>query len=211
MNLLPAEPPTKSVLIGGTGDEPSEGSREWFLLTRDRLRSALLDLRPRHEYARALFDQMKSSGAWVMVDHPTQRRPFRSFNEFCRSSRVGLGHTEGEIDGLLTDAQRAALSVENGGVRMARSEAGGRPKAGDNLTNGEVTRGQNSVARIVARLKRDAPEVAERLAAGEFRSARAAGIAAGIVKPPQPLTELRRWWKRASDAERGVFLREVLD
>jgi len=44
----------------------------------------------------------------------------------------------------------------------------------DGVTSLQVERG-NSAAYLVARLKRDAPEIAERLAAGEFRSARAAG------------------------------------
>jgi hypothetical protein len=45
----------------------------------------------------------------------------------------------------------------------------------------------NSAERIVRRLKRDAPDIAEALARGEFKSARAAGIAAGIITPPTPL------------------------
>ena len=40
-----------------------------------------------------------------------------------------------------------------------------------------------SVERIVRRLKRDAPAIAEALARGEYPSARAAGLAAGIVQP----------------------------
>jgi len=58
-------------------------------------------------------------------------------------------------------------------------------------------------------LKRDAPEFAQRLAAGEFPSARAAAIAAGIVKPTPELTILRRAWKRASKQEREIFRAET--
>ena len=64
-------------------------------------------------------------------------------------------------------------------------------------------------AYLVAKLKRDAPEIAERLAAGEFRSVRAAALAAGIVKPPRPLVELRRWWQRASADDRETFRAEI--
>jgi hypothetical protein len=46
--------------------------------------------------------------------------------------------------------------------------------------------GNNSAAYIVARLKRDAPEFAEALARGQCRSARAAALAAGIIKPTRP-------------------------
>jgi hypothetical protein len=41
----------------------------------------------------------------------------------------------------------------------------------------------NSQERILRRLARDAPDVLERVKAGEFKSARAAAIEAGIIKP----------------------------
>ena len=44
---------------------------------------------------------------------------------------------------------------------------------------------------VVRRLKRDAPELATALARGEFPSARAAGIAAGFVKPSPPSIQLK--------------------
>ncbi len=39
---------------------------------------------------------------------------------------------------------------------------------------------------LVRRLKRDFPEIAEALARGEYPSARAAAIAAGIIRKPTP-------------------------
>ena len=53
-----------------------------------------------------------------------------------------------------------------------------------------VQRG-NSEEYTVRRLKRDAPEIADALARGEFPSARAAGIAAGFVKPSPPSIQLK--------------------
>ena len=44
---------------------------------------------------------------------------------------------------------------------------------------------------VVRRLKRDAPELAGALARGEYPSARAAGIAAGFVKPSPPSLQLK--------------------
>ena len=41
---------------------------------------------------------------------------------------------------------------------------------------------------LIRRLKRDRPDIAERLARGEFKSARAAAIEAGIIKPDYPFT-----------------------
>ena len=61
----------------------------------------------------------------------------------------------------------------------------------------------------MARLKRDHKNIADRLANGEFRSARAAAIEAGIVIPASPLTTLRRAWKRATAEERAIFRAEI--
>jgi DNA (cytosine-5)-methyltransferase 1 len=64
----------------------------------------------------------------------------------------------------------------------------GRPRGSRNkVTNGHINKiGPNTAERIVRRLKRDHPEIAEALGRGEYRSARAAGVAAGFVKVPTP-------------------------
>jgi hypothetical protein len=53
-----------------------------------------------------------------------------------------------------------------------------------------VQRGNNEEY-VVRRLKRDAPDLAAALARGEFSSARAAGIAAGFIKPSPPSVQLK--------------------
>jgi hypothetical protein len=62
---------------------------------------------------------------------------------------------------------------------------------------------------LVRRLKRDAPEIAEKLARGEYPSARAAGIAAGIVKVPTALEQIRRLLPRLTADERETLRREL--
>ena len=54
-----------------------------------------------------------------------------------------------------------------------------------------VSQWGNSEEYLVRRLKRDAPDLAAALAQGEFPSARAAGIAAGFVKPSPPSLQLK--------------------
>jgi hypothetical protein len=66
--------------------------------------------------------------------------------------------------------------------------------------------GSNQAEYLVRRLKRDRPDIAARLGRGEFKSARAAGIAAGILKVPTPLDLLRRAWDKASKRERESFI-----
>lgn len=48
-----------------------------------------------------------------------------------------------------------------------------------------------SQAGIIRRIKRDHPDIAERVERGEFPSARAAGIAAGFIKPSPPSLQLK--------------------
>jgi hypothetical protein len=61
-------------------------------------------------------------------------------------------------------------------------------KTGANSTG--FSKGSTHAAYLVRRLKRDFSEIAEALARGEFKSARAAAIAAGIIKPPTPFERI---------------------
>ena len=59
---------------------------------------------------------------------------------------------------------------------------------------------------LASRIKRDHPQIAAGIAAGEYPSIRAAAIAAGIVKVPTALETLQRAWKKASSEEQRQFL-----
>lgn len=60
----------------------------------------------------------------------------------------------------------------------------------------------------IARLDRDWPELAAKVAAKEL-SAKAAARLAGFIKKPTPYQELHRAWKKASEDDRRRFLNEV--
>jgi hypothetical protein len=92
----------------------------------------------------------------------------------------GAGSGE-EVERRLTAQELAAdpFTLPLHTHAQAGAKGGRGKKASDNITS---FRG-NSAAYLVAKLKRDAPEFADRLAVGEFRSARAAARAAGIIKP----------------------------
>ena len=66
----------------------------------------------------------------------------------------------------------------------------GRPEKGKGYCDNVFQRGTSSKY-LAARLERDAPEIAKALARGEFLSVRAAGIAAGLVKPSRPSLQLK--------------------
>ena len=97
-------------------------------------------------------------------------------------------------------------------MRRAARKAGDQEKGSDPLPLPK--NGSESAARIVARLKlgRCHPDIAERLAAGEFRSARAAAICAGLIVPPTGFDKLMRDWRNGYEAgaERGSWPRSVM-
>lgn len=74
-------------------------------------------------------------------------------------------------------AQPLAQHGEIGNGRVDESRVADRHSKPANQLSSE------SEERILRRLARDAPDVLERVKAGEFRSARAAAIEAGIIKP----------------------------
>ena len=61
-----------------------------------------------------------------------------------------------------------------------------------------------SRAYTLARLRRDDPDMALRVEAGEL-SANAAAVAKGWRKPPDVLQQLKRLWDKASPDERASF------
>lgn len=63
---------------------------------------------------------------------------------------------------------------------LAAHGANQHGEGGDSVTTSSKDRGQ---AYLLRRLARDAPEILDRVKAGEFKSARAAAIEAGIIKP----------------------------
>jgi hypothetical protein len=77
----------------------------------------------------------------------------------------------------------AAIGKHGGDRRSAKAKE-------DQGTCSTLKRGGNPDY-LQARLRRDAPELADALDRGEIKSARAAGIAAGFVKPSPPSLQLK--------------------
>jgi hypothetical protein len=185
----------------GLHSEP--GSREWILTQRSLLVACLSDIKNNRATGQTVYEDIKRTGGWQHLEDLKGNR-FRSFRQFCKSPN-GLGLEPDEIERRLT-AQELAASEEVEPLGPAVHAGPGRghktDRKPDRLTTG-------SAREIVARLKRDAPEFAERLAAGEFKSARACAIAAGIIQETPALTKLRRAWKHATPDERETFLAEI--
>jgi hypothetical protein len=74
----------------------------------------------------------------------------------------------------------------------------------DNINHGQ-SKGGTGAEYLVRRLKRDAPEVAAQLAQGAFKSARAAAVAAGIVKVATRVETAVRAIRKMTDPELYEF------
>ena len=134
---------------------------------------------------------------------------FASKDEYLRDG-LGLDPqiVEWALAGLRTvgvDAPRTLKATAEAG-RKLQTHGGDRTKQGDNVTL-PLVRG-NSIEYTIARLDRDAPELAARVRAGDI-SANAAAIEAGFRKKLTGIDRLRSAWKAATPSERRAFLKEV--
>ena len=62
---------------------------------------------------------------------------------------------------------------------------------------------------LLRRLAKTAPDFLDRYEAGEFKSVRAASIAAGHIKVATVLEVLEKAWAKATAAERATFLQRI--
>lgn len=155
-----------------TGANAPRGSPEWIYHRRAILRAAIGHMRVQYSSAELMLLEVEKVGGW-------QHLGLHSFEEFCADRSKGLGVPLPQLRSQLADAKRLAGDTgvaplaQHGGPRTVA-----RKEQGNNVTL--PVRG-NTAAYRVAKLKRDRPDIAARLAAGEFGSVRAAERAAGVV------------------------------
>jgi hypothetical protein len=150
------------------------------------------------------WDEFVVHKGWVLLNS-AEGKPFASYQAYARSPRP---------HGLGMSPEQWALHEEAGRARTPSlfdlpvlNDYGGDHTTDEGKASLQCKDAQygNSEAYLVRRLKRDEPEIAEALERGEYRSVRAAGIAAGFVKIESPLVTLKRAWGKASPEERETF------
>src|SRR6187397_1137868 len=65
---------------------------------------------------------------------------------------------------------------------------------------------KRDAAYFKARLKRDFPEIFAALDAGKIKTVRQAAAKAGLIHLPTTVDDLKRGWKKATPAQRAVFV-----
>jgi hypothetical protein len=136
-------------------------------------------------------------------------KPFTSFEAFV-TGKLWQG-LETSIDDLRVHCRKAPdvlkliLAEMDPGREHRRPTKQEETDKGDNVTFNQ--RG-NSATYTLKRLKRDRPDLFQQAIGGQL-SVNQAALEAGFRKKPPPLDELRRAWKRASEAERAAFKAEI--
>jgi hypothetical protein len=140
---------------------------------------------------------------------PRGRERFAEFSDFATHPLPdGLGCDIGRLIDLCKGHDKAVKFLEaQRGREQKETVVSGRHRS-PLSDNEETTQGTGS-AYLLRRLARLGDDWIDRYEAGEFTSVRQAAIAAGIVKVPSVLEQLRKVWAKASDADRRTFMDEV--
>lgn len=175
-----------------------------------RLRSLFeTDLRKAFEY----LDDLRTHEAWKYLREPDMERLVENR---CRVTPAFVEQLRAGYAAIRARGHQGRVTAEH--VRKMQAEQARHEaetvvpgKHRSSLSNNEeATQGTGS-AYLLRRLARLGGDWIERYEAGEFASVRQAAIAAGIVKVPSVLDQLRKLWAKASEADRRAFMDEVND
>ena len=193
--------------VGNPGAIP--GSRSWSIFLRDELRTLIKDTKFNSDILRGYRNTFIKYRGWEAL---TKRydKPFVSYEDFCTTKPpFGLGYEPEEIEEIIVERKSAEAQAQNA---KDLGKHGGDHMPGDRKQVDDVnllSQGGNQVSYLTARIKRDHPEILERMKAGEFKSVRQAAIEAGIIKEPTTLELLNRYWKKANPAEQVQFIKNI--
>jgi hypothetical protein len=173
----------------GDRDAPI-GSRPWALWVVGQAKLQRDELERDASALRRLIAKMQKHEAWKALGVP-------SFDMLCTTQLR-----------LSADEVSAVLKARKGQTVGAVLRRVGRPKAGEAKGDDVTISGKgNGPAYLAARLRRDHPDaVFDESVRGSVRQA---AIAAGIVKVPNVLDQLRKLWAKASEADRRTFMEEI--
>ena len=136
----------------------------------------------------------------VEREQPWKPLGLKSSSDFIKAV---TGRTEKAIRKEITKAQHARTQAVE--VRQGQPK---KESIRSNRTNTLQKSGTGSEY-LLRRLAKTAPDFLDRYEAGEFKSVRAASIAAGHIKVATVLEVLEKAWAKATAAERATFLQRI--
>lgn len=202
------------------------GSAAWCIGVREEAQATLRNTKTTREQAREWVNALRKDNRFRELKDADGRH-FLAWEAFCAASPpYGFGCTPEELEALIEAKPRAQVLAADPDVRPAASP--GAPLGNQNARKGDLTadeeiaenKGSNATvvspqdrgaAYLVRRLKRDAPEIAADLAAGKYKSARSAGIAAGIVRTTPTLNAVKKDAAKLPPDERAELLAWLSD
>ena len=147
---------------------------------------------------------------WTSIE-PRGRGPFKMFRDFAEHPLPdGLGCTMSRLIAFCKGHDKAVefLKVHGGREQAVEVRQGQRVDLlPDNVR--KLDSGGNGSEYLLRRLAKTAPDILDRYEAGEFKSVRAASIAAGHIKVATVLQRLLKLWEKATEAERRKFRQAV--
>jgi len=153
------------------------GSRDWAIAVRLKCQALLKDTEVNAEAVAWYTHAIASNMGYRHLVGP-DGRPFTSYRGFCEARQPwGLGYDPGVLERLIaerkTAQQRASEAKE-----LPRTGTIGNGRRSDNIT--PTSRGSDPDY-LAARIKRDYPDIHERLLAGEYTTLHAAALDAGLT------------------------------
>lgn len=191
---MPTKPSRLSALDDIGDPDAPPGSKAWakWMIGQAKLRRQ--DLQRDVTGLQEIIRKLERHAAWKPLG-------FMSLGMLCTAE---LDLDDKEVDLIRQAKEGTTLGVvlgKHGGDR--KSEGARNQVANSDSFSGCST---TNTRYLRARLDRDHKEIAQALARGEYPSARAAGIAAGIVKVPTAIDLGRRAWFKMTQDQRSEFL-----
>jgi len=170
-----------SVVLSGPRALLPKDSVQYAATTLEELRFRWASVR---DDARRFKEALAEVEAARLFEHYPPERPYGDLDALCQAE---LGAPLNEVkrktrDEIARQAQRHGQEAQGRPV-LTRRASGARGGRGRKALSNVKSFGGNSGSYLSRRLERDFPEIADRLAAGDFPSVRAAARAAGLVKP----------------------------
>jgi len=166
-----------------------------------------------------IIEQFEKHRAWEYSPHKTRADFYQYWVKIDPENldRIREGYKvlvgRGVVATNWREAVEAIAPMHKRGAGQLGKTRGPYKKNTDISNGGKNIRkysGRRDSKYLIARLERDRPDIAERLAKGEFRSVYAAAKEAGFTfMNKQALYQLRCYWRKASAEERATFLAEI--
>jgi len=163
-------------------------------------------------YAIQTLFALKRYAESLRCDQQRVRQELDEIDRYRHWEVLGYASREALLEAELNEQGRSNITAVLEAAPQLDTQVVGKGKAGpgrgktvDNINRFSGT-GRTYLA---ARLKRDHPDICARIARGEFRSIRAAALAAGIIHNKTPLEQLRHWWRKADAVAQQMFMQEI--